>query len=251
MQEHEHIHGRTFHNDMQHEKSLHFHADGQFTFVRKGLISLETEAGVWVVPEGRLAWVPAGLRHASRSRGPVDGWLVLVGSLYGSRLPSRISILKASPLMIAGLERLSMLSDLGSPLSKLLHELVILEIDGVEGEEFGIPLPTSPRLRAWATAFLLAPRSKLSIDQAAAAVRMSRRSFSRHFTYETGKNFSEWKRLVIVQHAIERLTQGDGVASIAYDIGYENPSAFIAMFKVIRGVSPGRFAGFVAGPSRP
>jgi AraC-like DNA-binding protein len=240
----EHISGRVLHSDIRHEMSMHEHADGQFTFVRKGLISLETETGVWVIPQGRLAWVPAGLRHASRSRGPVDFWLVLVGPMYARRLPSRVSILKASPLLTAGLERISMMSDTESKLSKLLHELVILEIESIESEEFGIPLPSSARLRAWATAFVLNPRSKLSIDQAASAVRMSRRSFTRHFSLQTGKNFSEWKRLVIVQHAIERLAQGDGVGSIAYDMGYENPSAFIAMFKAMRGISPGRFDSF-------
>ena len=235
--------GKTFHHDMRNEMSMHDHATGQFTFVRKGLISIETESGVWVVPEGRLAWVPAGLRHASHSRGPVDGWLVLVDPKYSRKLPSRVSILRASPLMIAGLERVSRLVTPDPKLSKLLNQLIIFELDSIEIEEFGIPLPASPRLRGWAETFLEAPLSRHSIDAAASAVRMSRRSFTRHFTQETGKNFSEWKRLVIVQRAIERLAHGDAVATIAYEMGYENPSAFIAMFKAMRGVSPGRFNG--------
>ncbi len=237
----EHVTGRTFHGAIGHEMAMHAHEDGQFTFVRQGLVSTETETGVWVVPAGRLAWIPPGLRHASKARGPVDGWLVRVGATYGRRLPAHISILRASNLLTAGLERISTLPDEDTPLTRLLHRLMLLELESVEWEDFGLPLPTSAAMRHWATTFMEEPTSGFSIDQAAAAVRMSRRSFTRHFSQETGKNYSEWKRLVIVQRAIERLTHGDPVSTIAYDMGYENPSAFIAMFKTMQGVSPGRF----------
>ncbi len=71
---------------------------------------------------------------------------------------------------------------------------------------------------------------------------MSRRSFTRYFERETGRTFWQWKRLVLVQHAIERLIDGHAVASV----GYENPSAFIAMFKAMRGLSLRRFVARAA-----
>ena len=220
---------------------MHAHTDGQFTFVSQGLVSTETESGVWVVPAGRLAWIPPGLPHASKARGPVEGWLVLVGPTYAKRLPNQISVLRASALLTAGLQRISTLPEEDTPLTRLLHRLMLLELETIESEEFGIPLPRSAVMRGWATTFMQAPSAGFSIDEAAAAVRMSRRSFTRHFSQETGKNFSDWKRLVIVQCAIERLAHGEAVSGIAYDMGYENPSAFIAMFKAMQGVSPGRF----------
>ena len=47
--------------------------------------------------------------------------------------------------------------------------------------------------------------------------------------------------MAMVQRATERLTEGSSVTTIAFELGYENPSAFIAMFKALRGIPPGQF----------
>src|SRR5258708_30215035 len=90
-------------------------------------------------------------------------------------------------------------------------------------------------------AFLEAPSVKASIDDAASAAGMSRRAFTRHFQSQTGCTFSQWKRLAVVRRATERLAQGSSVTTIAFELGYENPSAFIAMFRALRGASPRQF----------
>jgi AraC-like DNA-binding protein len=154
-----------------------------------------------------------------------------------------VSVLRASLLLITALDRIGESVGNHGPLETVIADLVRIEVENTEAEDFGIPLPNSARLRSWATAFLNAPSSKVSIDAGADATGMSRRSFTRHFEAETGRTFSEWKRLVMVQHAIERLANGDSVSAVAFDLGYENASAFIAMFKAMRGVSPRQFIG--------
>jgi AraC-like DNA-binding protein len=37
------------------------------------------------------------------------------------------------------------------------------------------------------------------------------------------------------------LAEGSSVTTIAFELRYENPSAFIAMFKALRGLSPRQF----------
>ena len=232
-----------------HETRMHAHPHGQFTFVRQGLIGMETENGAWVVPEARLVWIPPGLGHASRSRGPIEGWLVFASPAYSRHLPGQVTVLKASPLLVAALDRIGGPAPMDEALRELLCRLVLIEIKHTEAEDFGVPLPSSPRLRAWAVAFLAACNVKMSIDAAASEVGLSRRSFTRHFEQETGKPFSEWKRLVMVQHAVERLASGEAVGAIAFDMGYENPSAYIAMFKAVRGMPPGKFMSSLDTPS--
>ena len=90
-------------------------------------------------------------------------------------------------------------------------------------------------------AFLEVPNIKVSIDDVARAVGMSRRAFTRHFHSQTGCTFSQWKRLAAVQRASQMLAEGSSATTIAFELGYENPSAFIAMFKALRGVSPRQF----------
>src|ERR1700687_1506996 len=97
---------RTFSSASGHSKPLHSHPYGQFTYVRSGLIGLKTETEVWINETQRLFWIPPGLSHASRARGPVDGWLVLIAPEYAQALLPQVCVLHASSLLVASLERL-------------------------------------------------------------------------------------------------------------------------------------------------
>ncbi len=220
---------------------MHVHPDGQFTFVTRGVVSLHTPSRVWIVPRGRLAWIPPQQAHASRSQGAAEGWLVLAPPNYAERLPSEVCILQASSLLIAALERIGAARDAGGALERLLDALVLAEVGTTSAEDFSVPMPRADKLRGWAMTFLQAPHSKTSIEDAAAAVGMSRRSFTRHVEAQTGTTFAAWKRCMLVNRAIEKLAAGQSVGAVAFDLGYESTSAFIAMFKAARGLPPRRY----------
>jgi AraC-like DNA-binding protein len=152
-----------------------------------------------------------------------------------------VCVLHASPLLVASLERLGTLTRRQHRIADLLLELIQFELRQTRTEALKLRLPSSTRLRAWAMAFLEAPSIKTSIGDVAAEVGMSRRAFTRHFHSQTGCTFSQWKRLAAVQHATKMLAEGNSVTMIAFDLGYENPSAFIAMFKELRGAPPRQF----------
>jgi AraC-like DNA-binding protein len=232
---------RTFSSDSGHSRPPHSHPHGQFTYVRHGLIGLRTETEVWINETKRLFWIPPGLSHASHSRGPVDGWLVWIAPEYARALPQQVCVLHASSLLVASLERLGTLTERQHRMADILLELVQFELLHTKTDTLKLRLPSSARLLAWAMAFLEAPCIKASIDDAASEVGMSRRAFTRHFHSQTGSTFSQWKRLAVVQRATERLAEGSSVTAIAFELGYENPSAFIAMFKALRGASPRQF----------
>jgi AraC-like DNA-binding protein len=40
---------------------------------------------------------------------------------------------------------------------------------------------------------------------------------------------------------MRRLARGEAVTSIALEVGYESPSAFVATFKSVLGTTPGRY----------
>lgn len=232
---------RTFSSDTEHARPAHSHAEGQFTYVRSGLIDLRTDTEVWINETKRLFWIPPGVTHASRSQGPVDGWLVLIPRKYAKALPRHVCVLHASPLLVASLERLGTLTRRERRIADLLLEVIQLELRQTTTEPLKLRLPSSARLLAWAMAFLEAPSIGTSIDDVASEAGMSRRAFTRHFHSQTGCTFSQWKRLAAVQRATEMLAEGSSVTTIAFDLGYENPSAFIAMFKQLRGAPPRQF----------
>ncbi len=53
--------------------------------------------------------------------------------------------------------------------------------------------------------------------------------------------FGSWRQRLRLLTAIARLADGRPVTAIAYDLGYESPSAFVAMFRRELGTPPGRY----------
>jgi AraC-like DNA-binding protein len=70
---------------------------------------------------------------------------------------------------------------------------------------------------------------------------MSERSLFRLVQRETGMSFGRWRQQFQLMLALQLLSQGRSVQSVARDLGYETASAFIAMFRNALGQSPTRF----------
>jgi AraC-like DNA-binding protein len=67
------------------------------------------------------------------------------------------------------------------------------------------------------------------------------RTLSRRFVAETGFTFTAWRQRVRILRSLELLAEGKTVATIALDLGYENVSAFISMFRRTLGSSPTQY----------
>jgi AraC-like DNA-binding protein len=222
------------------EEGWHAHEGGQFILVESGISQLRTELGAWVVPARRVAWVPPGVRHASRSTGFGSGWVVLPPAALKD-LPDTVCVLSASALLITSLQRLARLKSDERHMRSLLWGIVAAEMVEARSERCEIPMPSEPRMLKAAQSVLMRPTAALNLDRVAANAGMSRRSFIRHFRHETGLSFTRWKRAVIAAHALELVASGQKVSSVAFDLGYESVSAFIAMFRRQYGGSPRRY----------
>ncbi len=217
----------------------HAHDCGQFILVEAGTSHLYTELGTWVIPARRIAWVPPGVLHKSRSSGGGTGW-VLIPPLMLQDMPSRACVLRTSALTIAALQRVAQL-DSSDPMASLLWRVIAQDILSARPEPLEVPMPSSARLLKAAHRVLASPTAHISLDRIAAHAGMSRRSFARHFRSQTGLSFARWRRAVIAQHSLELVASGHKVSSVATDVGYESVSAFIAMFRRQYGESPRQF----------
>ncbi|HSY95219.1 MAG TPA: AraC family transcriptional regulator [Steroidobacteraceae bacterium] len=229
------------------ELGWHAHEHGQFILVESGVSHLFTDIGAWVIPARRVAWVPPGVRHTSRSSAGGRGWVV-ISPVQLHNPPTGVCVLCASALMVASLQRLTQLKASDEPMHRLLWQVVEAELNETHHEQLGVPMPTAPRMLKAAQRVLARPTAAASLDQLAAGVGMSRRSFARHFRSQTGLPYSRWRRAVIAQHALELVAGGQKVSSVAIDMGYESVSAFIAMFRRQYGESPRQF--LIENPDR-
>lgn len=86
-------------------------------------------------------------------------------------------------------------------------------------------------------------RMALSLEDVAEVVGLSYSYFSRLFAEETGTTFHVYLTKIRLANAKELLlTTSLTVAEIAAQVGYEDPSHFIRVFKRCTGMTPRRFA---------
>ena len=72
---------------------------------------------------------------------------------------------------------------------------------------------------------------------------VSKRTLERLFRAETGLTFGRWRQQARLLEALRLIAAGRPVTTVTLDVGYESPSAFIAMFKNALGTTPSRYYG--------
>ena len=85
------------------------------------------------------------------------------------------------------------------------------------------------------------PADGRSLADWARSAGASERTLARLFQRETGMTFGAWRQRLRLLLAIGRLAEGQAVTSVALDLGYESPSAFVAMFRRELGAPPTRY----------
>jgi AraC-like DNA-binding protein len=160
-----------------------------------------------------------------------------------SALPARCVVVQVSPLvreLLLAVIRLPRLYDERGADGRLV-QVLIDRLSALPDEPLHLPMPASRTLRAVAQRFADDPGEKLSLACAARSAAMSPRSFARHFRAETNLAFGAWQAQARLLRALELLGAGQSVGDVAFALGYEGTSAFIAMFRRALGTTPSRY----------
>lgn len=218
----------------------HRHASSQLIYAISGIVGVTTSRGTWIVPPNRAVWVPAEVEHATRSYGPVRFRAVHVASGTGCALPSECSVVAVSPLLRELILRLVALDGQGErgPFAQRVSQLLLEELSFHRIQPLSLPMPQDARLGALCSELRSDPARKTTLEQAAASLGMSRRTFMRLFLRETGLTFGRWLQQARLLEALPLLAAGHSVLSVALDCGYQSPSAFAATFRRSLGTSP-------------
>ena len=75
------------------------------------------------------------------------------------------------------------------------------------------------------------------------AVGASERTLARAFAAGTGLPFGQWRTMLRIQSALPLLAAGEAAGRVAGKVGYQTPSAFIAAFGRLTGVTPTAYFG--------
>jgi AraC-like DNA-binding protein len=120
----------------------------------------------------------------------------------------------------------------------LLAMIICQEIRKLPQTRVEIALPSDPRLLRITTAIADDLADNRGLEEWATWSGMSTRTLVRRFMQETGLSFTEWRQQARVMRAFEWLASGKSVTTVAFDLGYDTVSAFIAMFRRAVGMTP-------------
>ena len=225
------------------ELPRHSHRKAQLLFADSGMITLEADAGLWVVPPQGAVWIPSGLVHRAHCSADPRGFVVFVEPDVVTELPDACCTIAVSPFMRALLERTADLPEHYTPESAHARLMAVLldELIAAPLEWLHLPMPADSRLRQLAEAMLDAPADRATLSQWASRIGMSERNMSRLFTAETGLSVSRWRRQMHVITSLPMLAQGQQIQIIADHLGYDSSGAFVTMFRKVAGAPPKRF----------
>ena len=224
----------------------HAHDLAQIVFAKRGVMRVQTGAGAWVVPPQRALWMPAGLVHWIRCVTAVAMRTVYLDAADDRFLPAGPAVLAVSPLLREVMLRLV---EGGSGDRPALLTVLTGELAMLPAVPLHLPEPSDPRLRRVCAALAADPGSTATLRQHARDAGASVRTLLRLFPAETGMGFRVWQRQLRLLVALERLADGQPVTTVALDLGYASPSAFIAAFREMLGTTPARYFATAPGPT--
>jgi len=227
-----------------HVVEWHGHVPAQVLYAASGLLRVETDAGLWVVPPHRAVWIPAGMLHQVRMTTAVEmRSLYVQDGLPG--LAGGCRVIAVSPLLrelIVAFAALAPDYPPDGPIGRLAA-VILDQLRAPVSAPLHLPLPRDARLRRVAAGLFADPSDRRSLRDWAGTVGASARTLARLFEAETGMGFAAWRQQLRLHEALARLTAGEAVTSVAFAVGYDSPSAFIAMFRKALGASPQRYLG--------
>lgn len=222
----------------------HSHRRAQLLYACSGVISLITDDATFTIPPQRAVWIPPGVVHEAHTRSAVSLRTLYVDAPPEKRMPPVCRVLEVSNLLrelILAAAQLPVEYETTTREGRIM-DLILDELAESARSapllELQTPMPRDPRLARICRHILQEPDAPDSIDDYADEIGMARRTFTRTFRRETGVSFSAWRLHVRLTGALSRITTGASITEVAFEVGYNSPSAFTAMFKRAFGVPP-------------
>jgi AraC-like DNA-binding protein len=210
-------------------------------YSQKGVIHVTTPTGAWILPPTKSIWISGGTPHALLVKRPVELTILWVArDAPGAPDWIGCKVVSVSPLIR---ELLSICSKQpwDYPLdsrSSRLAQVLLEQLEVHEQTPLELPELTDPRAERVAAMLRADPADRRPLAELASAAGASHRTIERLFATEARMSFGRWRVRHRMITALEQLAHGESVSDVAYAVGYESPSSFIAAFRATFGTTP-------------
>jgi AraC-like DNA-binding protein len=221
----------------------HSHQWHQLIYASRGVMTVNTPTGSWVVPSRRAVWIPAGVDHEIRMTSAVSMRTLYLKVGLSPSAPKDCCVVNVSPLLrelILHTIQLGML-DRNIPSQARLIGVILDQLLTIPTIPLKLPMPSDTRALRIVEILRARPGDTRSIEQFSKTVGAAKRTIERLFLAETDMTFGKWRQQLRLLHALRLLASGESVTTVALDVGYDSTSAFISTFKSAMGTTPGRY----------
>ena len=221
----------------------HSHDWHQLIYASRGVMTVNTSSGSWVVPSRRAVWVPARVEHEVEMLSAVSMCTLYLRQGLSDLLPQECCVVNVSSLLrelILRAIEIGMLSR-DVPLHKHLIDVILDQFHALPTEPLKLPMPVDARALRVAETVRDNPGDTKPLDYLVRSIGASKRTIERLFQTETEMTFGRWRQQLRMLHALRLLAAGESVTTAALAVGYDSTSAFISAFKTTVGTTPGRY----------
>lgn len=213
---------------------------GKIGYAVRGIMEARVEGRRFLCPPHYATWIPAGALHSCHNRENVTFVSIYIERDLCGAMPDTACTLVLSALIRA------ILADFADrkitlPESEADIRLALVLMDQLSKaprRESFLPVSGDDLLQPVIDALQANPSDRRSLAEWARCLGTTERTLSRRFHGQLGVPFNEWRQRLKLVASLSLMEDGKSVKSIAALLGYNSPSAFIAMFRRQTGTSP-------------
>lgn len=226
-----------------HVVPLHFHDRDQLVYASRGVMTVRTQAGTWVVPPHRAVWIPAGIPHTITMSGLVAMRTLYLKPSLAKGLPRECCVVNVSTLLKELILHACTVRSLKKSVEWQMHLVAVIlhQLEAVQTIPLQLPHLSDPRLVRVAEKLMSNPRNSGTLAQLCQGTGAGKRSVERLFQQEVGMTFGKWRQQLRLMQGMRLLAEGAKVTHAALESGYSTPSAFTSMFRKALGVTPSSY----------
>ena len=221
----------------------HSHPWSQLSYSCVGVMHIETDAGIFVIPPEQALWLPPGMAHQHFCKNKVSYRSLYFDPVLSEMLGNKVRPLTVDPLLKSLILEISNWpEDYEETVETQRFLLVLLDRLAIaKSNELFMPTIQDKRLLPIIETLNQEPANKFTIEQWALKVGASSRTLNRLFNQNYGMGFSRWKQKLRILKSLELLNSNAQLVDITFELGYESTSAFITAFKKHLGCSPKKY----------
>jgi len=237
---HSHIATLTHDYPAGHVIPLHFHDRDQIVYASRGVMTVRTSAGTWVVPTQRAVWIPAAVPHTITMSGSVAMRTLYLRPRLAKVLPRSCCVINVSGLLKELILEACNFATLTKSIQSQRHliNVIVDQLKAIQMVPLQLPNLSDRRALRVAEALVADPSNRQPLAQICKRAGAGKRTIERLFQEEVGMTFGRWRQQLRLMQAMRLLAEGAKVTYAALEAGYSTPSAFISMFRKALGTTP-------------